>query len=435
MEDILSSEILDSRERELVLRLRDSAYYSNLYLVTSNPVKIAHYEYIFDALRLPLRTYSKPLLGYTEQHDIPPVESLRQSVIHASATLKHLGLFFIDDSSFLLRALSDAHCEVPGLRTKDFLNKHTTVESLQRCLEACGNDASAEIVSRIGLNVPGTPFPDVFEGRTGGAILAQPPPFPFTGVPWLSEVSPANFFVPRGESVPLSCLGVEKALRYDTRLKAVLCLLYRIDQLLAFSAFRSVVLRKQRRTPPAQRMLFSPYVLVLSGYSGAGKTTSREHLAKAYGLQTVEESDVVRSQAERLGECDSDLSDIVDWIVSEHGPTCFIDEVMRTAIDLRRGLAVISGVRNPAEIEFLRGMCNCFVVFLDVPRDIRLMRWIISHPDKRDHHPLFKKLEEDEQRWGIERIRSEADFILRNTGNKSVLQIELDSLIMQLGGV
>ena len=414
--------------------LSHSRYTLNLYFVSSNTAKISHIQHLFNVYGLPVRVYRGSFRSYAENHSLDPESSVRDSVASVASALGHLGLFFVEDSTFSLSAMSQAGHEYPGLATKAFMRDHP-FSRLDVLLRARSNDRRASLVSRIGLHLPGDFGTEVFTGRTEGTVSEEPPAFhPNSGIPWLDEESPANFFVPDGCHHILSNLPLEFSYDHDTRLKALHQMLFRLAQYSQVAEYSSQVFRRRPDTDPwRQPQLFAPSVLIISGYSGTGKTTAALYLSRAYGYQYLEQCDAVRAAAEEAGWDRNDLASFCDHVVSEKGPLYLIEymlEMYRERLDLP---LVISGVRNPHEVDFLRQVFpSCRVLFLDVPFDLRHARCSLAGRCDLGTSKDLRALEEQERGWGMEEIRARADFRIRNAGSIETLFLDLDRLAAKL---
>ncbi len=419
--------------RDVSRPLLSSRYMANLYFVSSNIAKISHIEHLFTLYGLPVKIYRRPLRQYEEKHDLDPLSSVIQSVRYVSRAYKHLGLFFIEDSSFSLEAFSRPGEEFPGLATKAFLNEHSFAR-IDSLLRSKGNDRRATLISRIGLHLPGGSGIEVFTGTTQGMIARTEAVCQSdSGVPWLGEISPANFFVPDGCKVPLSSLALEVSYNYDTRLRALHQLLFRIAQFAKVAEHSNVVFRRRREVHfERQLRLFVPFVLIVSGYSGAGKTTAALYLSRRFGLQYFEESDALRAASEDDDSQNGDLSEFCNQKVARGGSLYFIEYLLdlhRTSLERP---FIISGVRNPDEVDYVKALFpGSELIFLDVPLHLRYARCSLAGYPLPKSDELLRRLDAQESRWGMENIKRKADHLVHNTGNLQALFVALDQIALR----
>lgn len=404
----------------------------NLYFVSSNTAKICHMQHIFALFRLPLKVYKQVLQTYKEDHNLSPNSAIKQSILDVSCTLKRLGLFFIEDSSFILDVLSSSDNEVPGLATKRFVKKYPFSE-LDKLLRSRGNNRRAKLVSRIGLHLPGGFGTEVFTGAVEGHIAVEYTPSALvSGIPWLDEKSPANYFIPDGFEKPLSQIALEISYNFDTRLKAIHQMLFRLAQFATLADFSNISFLK-RKQPLRERQLrlFSPAVLLVSAYSGSGKTTTAIYLSRKHQMNYFEQSDTVRAAAYESNWLSDDLAPFCNRIVSKHGPLYFILYFLETNKAVIDAPFIISGLRNPNEVDYLRELFpKSKLIYLDTPFELRYARRSLGgfpHPqDKKG----FEQLTQQEKDWGTELIRNRADFVISNTGNLEKLYYDLNRLSM-----
>lgn len=409
----------------------NSRYFINIYFVTSNLTKISHYQHLFSLYNLPLKVYDQVIQSYSEDYSLEPDSAIKYSLSEISNKLRHLGLFFIDDSSLVLNSLSLNGKEFPGLATKEFLKKNN-FNDIDKLLKSYENDRRASLISRIGLHLPGEFGSEVFTGIINGVIASEfKNSRTTTGVPWKDEKSPANFFIPNGKGIPLSELPLEVSYDYDSRLRALHKMLFRLAQCLSISENISTsYLKKQTIDYEKQARLFEPQVIIFAGYSGAGKTTAALYLSRKYHINYFEQSDAIRSAASDDNWPLWDTSNYCNNKIEKEGALYFIRYLLnmhRDSLDLP---FVLSGMRNPHEAAYLRSIFpNSILIFLDVPFELRFARRCIvgiSHPDKKDE---FEALQDQERIWGIESIRKNADILLPNIGNIQKLYNDIDRIL------
>jgi hypothetical protein len=420
--------------REAVKALSESPYVPNIYFVSSNAAKTCHVQHLLDLYGLPVRVYRKTFRKYAEDHDANPEQSIAGSVRYVADVLRHLGLFFIEDSSFSLSALSTDGNERPGLATKAFLKEYPFVK-LDELLRSRGNDRGAKLISRVGLHLPGVEWSEVFVGITEGRIADSiPSPSASSGVPWLDEKSPANFFVPEGCEVPLSFLPLELSYDYDTRLRALHQMVRRLIQYASVAHNARIVFRRRPTThDEAQLRLIQSPVLIVSGHSGSGKTTAALYLSQKYGFRYLEESDAVREAARQEGHDASSVAQFCDSKAAVEGPLFFINYLLRMHAHSLELPFVVSGIRRPEEAEHLKSRFpGAQLLFLEVPISLRYSRCTLGGLVPPASEERFRAVEHQEEVWGMGQIRELADLPFRNTGSLQALYRWLDGVAAQM---
>src|SRR5262249_55329756 len=109
-------------------------------------------------------------------------------------------LFFVEDTSLRIDALSDKISDFPGMAVKEWFAK-TTFEELDIQLRERNLGRSATVLSSIALHVPGLQRPIYLQGYTKGAVATSPPTFCENAQhPWLTPNSFNGWFIPDGSS-------------------------------------------------------------------------------------------------------------------------------------------------------------------------------------------------------------------------------------------
>jgi dephospho-CoA kinase/inosine/xanthosine triphosphate pyrophosphatase family protein len=408
---------------------RKSKIKLNLFFVTSNLVKSYHINHLCNLFGIPVKYYKKIFQSYQENYNFLPEEAIKFSVNFIAQKLKHLGLFFIEDSSIKIDALSENNREYPGLETKEFFT-NKSFSDIDRLIKAKGNNRNATIISRIGLHLPGNIKPEVFYGEIKGKIVEIEPKINKSNknAIWLYDKSPINFFIPNGENDVLSNLKVKDSYEYDVRLRALEKMFYRLFQFVTIIENAKSIYIKIKPDNVYQLPLFIPKVIIISGYTGAGKTTSATYFKNKHGYYFLEESDVIKKEAFISNFRESNLSNFVNEKVKSNDPLYFIKLLIQNN-KVNSNKIVISGVRNPKEIEYLKEIfLNSKLIYIDAPLELRYLRTKVNGRFFGKYNKLCR-ITKQEKLWGMEKIKKKSDFVIRNIGNIEYLLLQLDRVI------
>ena len=206
--------------------------------------------------------------------------------------------FFLEDTSVRIDALSTTS-EVPGVNIK-FWMQGMTFGRLNELIQLAGGSRFVTVRSDIVVHVPKkfrralgieTEFLWI-HGITEGRIVEFDTAHSVNlAYPWLHEQSFNRWFIPSGAEVTLNSLPIELANTYDFRAKAFSSMLEKIGPLIA----------KRAPTPRPPKQLLLPRVkpippiLVICGYSCAGKTTLATALSQQLGYLHLEASDFMQA--------------------------------------------------------------------------------------------------------------------------------------------
>jgi len=112
------------------------------------------------------------------------------------------------------------------------------------------------------------------------------------------------------------------------------------------------------------------------GQIAAGKEVFAEYLIKKYGFTTFSLSTVVHQELEKRGVVNftrKTLQDVGDELRKKYGD----DVLAKRAIEILnkdKRSVVITGIRNPAEVRYLRTVKNFILVAIKAKRKIRFQR-------------------------------------------------------------
>ena len=379
------------RPRPVFLNARRRA---KVYFHTSSIAKYAQASLVFARLGLPLSGTQPDYANRIEDYQGGVEQLVNQKV--RDAWLGQHTVYFVEDTYVRIEALSQptkaklysaewAQSTVPGLRTHEWF-KTTNFQDLDSRLVVSGGDRRATVYSTLALHLPGTSTPRIFTGRVKGSIadrpgtgLAENEPFP-----WLSPTSFNGWFIPAGESTPLSDLDLERSLDSDFRVDALLQLVDRLEEYVAILNLPPVSVELVPDSSPGlqQPQLFptrrTPIVVI--GSNCAGKTTIGQFVAKS-GYVHIEASSVLQT----LQGTDIDLYSRNGYLQAM--TTLALqgwDVIARSIINqyapsIETGLC-ITGLRTVEEIGYLVHILqDVLIVLLEAPTETRFERYLLRH--------------------------------------------------------
>jgi len=175
----------------------------------------------------------------------------------------------------------------------------------------------------------------------------------------------------------------------------------------------------------------------LAGTFAAGKDTVAEYLQKQHGFLHVSTGDLVREEAKRRGM--STHRDNLVGVGNDLRESKGADVLVSMALDKQKAEdgqpMVISGIRNPKEVETLKAVGGKFV-FVDAPIEQRYER-AKARGRLEDHTNLegFKAQEERElssnnpAAQNISAIRELADLELDNSDSINELNEHIEAML------
>jgi len=369
---------------------RAGGYVVELNFITTSKIKLAHAAYLCRDYAVAIRKQRHYGKGYEEPRILDREVLLSQSMEDALARwVKNVSnpgekLFFIEDTSVVIHALSEEEREVPGVDVKFWMQEHDFA-AVDCLLKQRGNDRRVTVRSDALLSLTKEMTEKVgqktmrFSSQSHGYIVDHEFDFKANRVyPWLDNKTFNKWFVPDGCKVPISMLPVVEADLYDFRAGA-------FTDMLSFLEREGAIKRKEvAQAYAAGRQVglpVGPLLFVICGPTCAGKTTLAEYLARNYGYYHVEASDFMYlSYYERFGVgSEVNIGEFAKEILHEN-PAIVSEQILQHLKQLNSSPVVISGFRAPEETEHFTenyvGISGVEVITLDAPFDIRLERYL-----------------------------------------------------------
>ncbi|HEY1174388.1 MAG TPA: non-canonical purine NTP pyrophosphatase [Verrucomicrobiae bacterium] len=391
-----------------------------LHFITSNRTKLEHARYL--ALRHGIQVRGKRYYGiaYSEPRSSNRTDLLKKSYEDALARWTRTsggrdGFFFIEDTSVIVHALSENE-EVPGVDVKYWMQS-TSFPMLDSLLKPSGNRA-VTVRSDVILHMPKA-FADAhnldpvqqFTGKTTGRIVEREIPIETNLLyPWLDGKTFNKWFIPDGQSLPLSCLSIEEADRYDIRKDSIGAM---YNFLLENRALEFEVSSRQPRTIGFLPGLFPP-ILAICGLPCAGKTTLGKHLSLKHGYFHIEASDFMRKAFYERHGLDSTLS--IERFAEEAlkaTPDIVASQIIEEVTKSHVERIIITGFRSPGELVSFRkqyfGPLQFECWYISSNQEVRFDRSIKrARTDAAESFAAFKKRDAVQNRMGLDKIRKDA---------------------------
>ncbi|MDO8493555.1 MAG: AAA family ATPase [bacterium] len=178
-------------------------------------------------------------------------------------------------------------------------------------------------------------------------------------------------------------------------------------------------------------------IIGVTGTHASGKDTVAEHICKKYNLKSYSTSDEVRYEATSIGVDHSRASmfKLANKIRGEFGPG---ELAMRALARINRDeiVALVTGIRNIGEIEYLKKHANFHLISVDGPIEVRYER---AHKRMRagEQMKTFEEFREGEEKemnqsdLGQQLIpcMRAADYFIVNDGSLEELEQRTDEVI------
>jgi len=342
-------------------------------------------------------------------------------------------LFFVEDTSLRIEALSKGENDVPGLAVKEWFAQ-TTFAELDNALKRPSRCRSAVVKSDIGLHVPGLQRPVFFHGETLGRVADTPPHFPPNPqYPWLTPDTFNGWFIPAGATNRLGEMSLEESWSYDFRIRALESLIQRLEEYAAALNLPIHAYSKPSKVLPVQeRWLFrmSQPVLIVVGKTCAGKSTFGER-ARASGLHWIEASSVLRTLTSDYEEGPKGGLELAKLILQSKGADVVARKTLQLYADKFADGVVITGFRTIEELETIKAQFpDAQVLVIEATERARYQRYLARGRLEPAHSRRdFRISDENQWSFGLLRVAEDfADLRIINEGS-------LPDFLQQIGAV
>jgi len=392
-----------------------------VHFYTSNIDKFLQARLLFERSGIVLRHFRAHTEPYSENYSLGKDGLLRKAIDEVAQRVSAETLFFVEDTSLRIEALSRGNDDLPGLTVKEWFPQ-TTFQDLDALLLSEGNDRRAVIKSDIALHVPGLARPLYFHGETLGVVAdSRSDQKSSRRYPWLAPDTFNGWFVPDGAVRRLSDMDFEMSLEYDFRAKALEAL---IDRLEEFAAVLNLPAPAYRRRPSPRDSSQVPLFpgrrqpIVAIGRTCAGKTTLAEYAVLELNFRHIEASGIIRLfQDEAGGDGGQNALDSAQQLLEERGPDFVARQILRFYEPVLRDGAIVTGFRT---IEELLTICEALegavVVWVEASERTRFERHLArGRYGDATTIEAFRNLDEGQMSLGLLRAAQDlADLVLMN---------------------
>lgn len=390
---------------------------------TTSLEKFLQARAVFEGCGLVLRHFRSRTEPYAEDYTRGKRALLLAAIKEVAAVVGRTSVFFVEDTSLRIEALSTASEDVPGLAVKEWFPA-TTFDSLDAKLRQLNAGRKAVVMSDIALHVPGLATPLLFSGVTSGRVADDAPSFPENPIcPWLTPSTFNGWFIPDGADRCLGAMSFEESCKYDFRVQSLVRMLDRLEEYAAaLNLPTHAYSRRAAIKPTFQSLLFEidPLVLVVIGPSCAGKTTFREWGSAKRDAKGVEASHLMRMLGEDLRQPGMSDAELAQAVVAAQGPDTIARAALREIQETTASSIILTGFRLIEEVEFIKKeIPKAKVVLIDASVRTRYER----HLKRGRGAPVrdlraFRAKDLEQEQFGLLRVgRDIADVVVENEGS------------------
>ena len=387
---------------------------TDITFVTSNQTKLAHARYLCRNYHVNILSYKKFYygVGYEEPRIYDRKQLLTESFYDAAKRWKRNvsgsedRIFFIEDTSVKIDALSDENNEVPGVDVKYWM-REITFENLDKDLKAHGNNRKCSVTSHLilfltddlkrksGINEDYK----VFKSTAFGSVTEQEYVFDTNILyPWLDNKTFNKWFIPDGCRTPVSMLDIGEADLGDFRKGS-------FEEMLAFLEENGAVENRHQTYNQLSLQFYNSFIIC--GRTCSGKSTLGKHLVDDYGFYHIEASEfMTHKRLETHGTKSKVDKHLFAAKVLQTEPVFVVSrliEYMRSNDIYDR--FVITGFRTKEEIEDFQARFlseRLCLVFIDTSYDERFRRWKLRQREVDDYtEERFKEIDAVQEGMGI----------------------------------
>jgi inosine/xanthosine triphosphate pyrophosphatase family protein/dephospho-CoA kinase len=407
-----------------------------VFFYTSNLPKFLHARTVFQRVGLLLGHFKSKSDPYSEDYSGSKEQLLARAIDEIRNSVGANSLFFVEDTSLKIEALSDTISDFPGLAVKEWFAR-TSFDELDSQLRKLNRGRDAVVHSCIALHVPKLSHPVYFEGYTQGTVAESPPTFEENvQYPWLTPNSFNGWFIPKDSNKRLGEMSFEESWGYDFRTKALVKLIDSLEEYQAILNLPSRAYSRALRTEASEQVPLFPAsnkpVFVVVGHTCAGKTTFGDYASAKHGLRFMEASSIVRTFKSGLDNGSLDPFEFASKVLEEKGPDAVAIRIVQLySKEYQPGL-VITGFRTIEEVEYIKKhFPQCKIVWIEASERTRYERCLARGRDSLAKTPQeFRKLDSQQSKFGLLRVAKEfADIRIINEGDIKNYNKQIDAVI------
>jgi inosine/xanthosine triphosphate pyrophosphatase family protein/dephospho-CoA kinase len=403
---------------------------------TSNIDKFLQARLVLQKFGLFLRHFPSSVDPYQEDYSLGRARLLERAIEEIKHRLGVNSLFFVEDTSVRIDALSKDDADVPGLAVKEWFAE-TRFEQLDQELRQRGNNRSATVFSDIALHVPGLNRPVLVTGETRGRVADSPPEFKRSEqYPWLTPTTFNGWFIPEGATKRLGEMKFEESLAFDFRVRSLTALVDRLEEYAAILNLGTHSYSVRRSLDPSSGAgLFgddiSLYVVV--GKVCAGKTTfAHQASTPPRHYQAIEASNIMRLLAQEVGIKGPSAFYTARELLQQKGPDIIARRIVSMYGEELKHEHVITGFRTIEELEFIREKIpTCKVIVIDASERTRFERYL--QRGRRTGGTTLQEFQaHDKEQWlfGLLPVAHDfADIRILNEGTLPEYHAQIDAIL------
>lgn len=385
-----------------------------LVFFTGSKIKLSHAKYL-------MKDFSVKVVGiqeksynasYYEPRILDRKQLLDDSYYSAIEQAKKARLnldvpFILEDTSVNIYALTSKYKkETPGLDVKYWM-KEMSFESLDSELKGLGNNRAVEVRSDLIVHIPNRLREKYevdylhFVGKKYGRVVNKEGEFSTQSLyPWLDNKTFNKWFVPDGESLPISMLDIDTADRHDFRRSC-------FSQLIMFlqkEGFFHLDRANYEGTTP--ELGFSKNFVIV-GLQCAGKTTLAQFLCDKFDYFHIEASDFMHLlyREKHLPTSDVKIGRFAAELL-ENDPVAISRMVVDFIEDNGCLPFIVTGFRKKEEVDCLvqcLGHLKVDAIFIDSSYRARLERF---YSRGRQQNEEFSIRDSRENSMGLQQLRN-----------------------------
>jgi dephospho-CoA kinase/inosine/xanthosine triphosphate pyrophosphatase family protein len=393
----------------------------DITFITSNITKLAHAKHLSSKYDVNILHYKKKYygVGYIEPRILDEIRLLEESMEDAikrwkkNVSINDTQLFFIEDTSVKIDALSNGEYDYPGADIKYWMLEHD-FNSIDNELIKRGNNRKTSVTSHIVLfltkDIKEREMKNneyiMFKSTSYGKIVDKECLIKTQILyPWLDNKTFNKWFVPDGFDVPISLLNISDADKADFRRGAFremydfLSKYYNIKQ----------ITNKSKLINNNIYFSFAP-LYIISGPTCAGKSTIGKYLLETHDYYHIEASDFMSLR-----------------YFETHGTKFIIDKnnfaaellkvnplvVVKNALKYIQiknvyNRFIVTGFRTADEIT---NFCKMFpnqdirIIYITADFNIRFSRWVKRNRDATEYtKERFIKINDLQDKMGLSKI-------------------------------
>lgn len=406
----------------------------NVYFYTSNIEKFLQARTVFSRLGYIVRHYRGINEPYDEDYHLGTEALLERAVQQLADNFGLRSVFFVEDTSLRLDALSTSAGDYPGLRVKEWFSE-VTFEELDQQLKLNANNRSAIVKSDIALHLPKLRRPIYFHGETRGSVVDCPRKFEAPiQYPWLSPNNFNAWFVPDGKDRCLGEMEFEESWDYDFRIRAFLQLCRGLEELnavLNLPSFAYVrrphVISEQTQYP---LLLSDNPVFCVIGPKCGGKSTFGDYISQNIDTTWYEASRMFQRILDDEGLNGTNVDPLK--FLREKGMDLVAKKILEILRTDGRTLSLVTGLRTMEELLTLRShVSDIVLVCVDADQKVRYERHIRRARDSEIRtFAEFRKYDEEQSAFGLLRVAKDvADVIIENNDTMGNYHRKIDRVI------